>query len=314
MYKISVIIPIYGVEKYIEKCAISLFEQTISNIQYIFVDDCTRDSSIQILESVVKRYPNRQKDVIVVHHEENLGLPAARKTGIKHATGQYIIHCDSDDWVEHDMYEILYNQAICEDYDMVFCDYYISSSNQYVYNKRLKLCTKDELIHKLLAGRSCLNPVWSVMVKASVYENDISYPQFNQSEDFALVSQLVMYSNKFAYLDKPLYHYRITPNSINRSNSVEGILRRIDNSISNRNIVYKMINSLYKDGRFADDITMSKFECRLILSSLPLMSKMKYWSRVYPEINSRIIFKSTYTLKEKIFTVCSITRNLLFKS
>ena len=92
---VSVIVPIYGVEKYIERCARSLLEQTIENIEYIFVNDCTKDNSIAILESVIKEYPHREHQVRIIHHGTNKGLPQARKTGLLNAHGEYIAHCDN---------------------------------------------------------------------------------------------------------------------------------------------------------------------------------------------------------------------------
>lgn len=110
--KVSVIIPVYGVERYIEQCARSLFSQTMRDgIEYIFVDDCSPDKSIEILEDILREYPHREPQVKIIRHTENQGIGGTRRTGVKNATGEYIIHCDSDDWVEPDMYEMLYGKA-----------------------------------------------------------------------------------------------------------------------------------------------------------------------------------------------------------
>ena len=102
--KVSVVIPVYGVEKYIERCARSLFEQTMQEgIEYIFVDDCSPDRSIEILEKVLKEYPHREPQVKIIQHSKNQGIFYTRNTGVENATGEYIIHCDSDDWVEPDI-------------------------------------------------------------------------------------------------------------------------------------------------------------------------------------------------------------------
>ena len=123
MPKLSVVIPVYGVEKYIERCARSLFEQTLDDIEYIFVNDCTKDRSIDILNAVINDYPARKEQVRIVHHEKNKGLPFARQSGWQVATGEYIANCDSDDWVALDFYEIMYNEAIEKNADMVVSDY-----------------------------------------------------------------------------------------------------------------------------------------------------------------------------------------------
>ena len=106
--KVSVIVLIYKVEKYIERCARSLFCQTMQDIEYVFVNDCTPDCSIQILQSVIDEYPQRKSDIKIISHEKNMGSGVARNTGLEVADGEYIIYCDGDDWVDPDMYEKLY--------------------------------------------------------------------------------------------------------------------------------------------------------------------------------------------------------------
>lgn len=127
--KVSVYIPVYGVEKYIEKCAQTLFEQTLDDLEYVFVDDCTPDNSFQILEQVLEKYPNRKSQVKIVHHKMNQGVCIARKTGIQHCTGEYITCCEPDDWVETTMYEELYNKVKETGADMVACDHYRESES-----------------------------------------------------------------------------------------------------------------------------------------------------------------------------------------
>lgn len=112
MPKVSVIIPVYGVEKYIERCARSLFEQTLVDMEFIFVNDSTKDNSIDILLKVINEYPQRKNQIKILHHEVNKGLPAARQTGIKVAKGDYIAHCDSDDWVTSNAYQEMYETAL----------------------------------------------------------------------------------------------------------------------------------------------------------------------------------------------------------
>ncbi len=103
MIKVSVIIPVYNVEKYIEHCARSLMEQTLMDIEYIFVDDCTPDHSMEILQRVLTDYPERLESIRIIHHTQNSGLATVRNTGLQSAQGEYIKHCDRADWVEPDM-------------------------------------------------------------------------------------------------------------------------------------------------------------------------------------------------------------------
>lgn len=110
--KVSVIIPVYNVEPHIERCARSLFEQTLEEIEYIFVNDCTPDASMRILQNVLENYAQRKNQIIIINQPYNMGAAKAREIGIKAASGEYIIHCDSDDWVDKEMYRTMYEKAV----------------------------------------------------------------------------------------------------------------------------------------------------------------------------------------------------------
>lgn len=96
---ISILVPVYGVEHYIERCAASLFGQNYPNIEYIFVDDCTPDRSMELLRKVIEQYPDRKDAVRLLHNDRNRGLSATRNTALHAATGDYVMHVDSDDYL-----------------------------------------------------------------------------------------------------------------------------------------------------------------------------------------------------------------------
>ena len=116
--KVSVIVPVYNVEKYLRQCLDSLVNQTLKDIEIICINDGTKDNSVEIINEYVKKCPN-----IILINQENQGLGMARNNAMKHAKGDYIAFVDSDDWVDTDMYEVLYNKAIETDADIVECDY-----------------------------------------------------------------------------------------------------------------------------------------------------------------------------------------------
>ena len=158
MPKVSVIIPIYSVEKYIEKCAHSLFKQTLDDIEYIFIDDCTPDHSIEIIKDVLEQYPHRKKQTRIVRMPMNSGIGAVRKHGIQLATGDYIIHCDSDDWVDVTMYENMYKKALEENLDIVFCDYYETDRFNHKKISCYSTCKKKRnSIQFIISQNSCFN-------------------------------------------------------------------------------------------------------------------------------------------------------------
>lgn len=217
--KISVCIPVYGVEKYIERCARSLFEQTMTDgIEFIFVNDCTKDKSIEILEQVLSEYPQRKDQVKIIHHEKNGGLVAARNTGLKHATGDYIIHCDSDDWVDLNMYETMYNKAIETDADMVYCDFYESSENKDCLVTHAGTCNAEKLIKEMFYGITH-SALWNKMFKREIaLRSDLYCPDhICMCEDLLRTVQMLLHCCTISYIAKPGYHYRCNYSSISKS-------------------------------------------------------------------------------------------------
>jgi glycosyltransferase involved in cell wall biosynthesis len=121
---VSILIPVYGVEKYIEKCAHSVFSQTFERIEYVFVDDCTKDGSVDKLQQVLELYPARKSSTRIIKHEKNRGVAAARQTAIDAATGDYLLFVDSDDYIEKNMVELLYKKAFEKNADIFFVNFF----------------------------------------------------------------------------------------------------------------------------------------------------------------------------------------------
>ena len=169
----SVIIPVYNVERFIVRCATSLMEQSCQNVEYIFIDDATADNSIALLRNVIGRYPDRIKDVKIVSHATNLGLPAARNTGLGIATGEYVFHCDSDDFVDADMLSELYSVAKISNADIVWCDWFLSFKKNERYMKQPEYTEPIAALKAMLCGIMKFN-VWNKLVRRNLYiENNI---------------------------------------------------------------------------------------------------------------------------------------------
>lgn len=204
MPKVSIIVPIYGVERYIDRCSRSLFEQTLDDIEYIFVDDCTPDRSIEVLKEVLQEYPHRKEQCKIISHSSNQGLPSARKTGVLHTSGDYILHCDSDDWMDITMCEKMWQKAIDNSADMVMCGYNISSSNQIL--KAIPIKNESDPFRALIADQVA-GYAWNKLVKREIYSNDIVWPADNLLEDTCLMIQLAYYCKKITFISEPLYFY-----------------------------------------------------------------------------------------------------------
>src|SRR5574344_1072078 len=120
---VSLLIPVYNVEKFIKKCIESLFCQTYDNIEYVFVNDCTKDESMSIIHDIIEKYSIEKSRVTIVNHNENKGISITRNDCLHYAKGDYILFIDSDDWIDCDMIEILINKANEDQADIVGCGY-----------------------------------------------------------------------------------------------------------------------------------------------------------------------------------------------
>lgn len=206
-YKVSAIVPVFGVEAFARRCATSLMEQTLEDIEYIFVDDCSPDDSVAIIRSVVDRYPARKPHCRIVAHAENKGLPAARNTGMALATGKYIFHCDSDDYLEPEMLRLLLDAAETNDADMAWCDYFLAFSSGQRVMRQHGCATAREALARTLGGPLKYN-VWNKLVKRSIYDrHGIKFPSgHSMGEDMTMIKLLAL-SQRVAYVGEPLYHY-----------------------------------------------------------------------------------------------------------
>lgn len=210
MPKVSIIVPIYNVEKYIKRCVESLLSQTLEDIQIILVNDGTKDSSGEIAQEYQKQHPEK----ILYVKKENGGLSDARNYGIPYATGEYIAFLDSDDYVEKDMYELMYEKAIAEKSDMVECDFYWEYPNKKKEDMGRYYQGKKEM---LLYARVV---AWNKLIKRDLFiKTGIQFPKGLQYEDVAFFYQLIPFIEKVSFVKKPCVHYIQRENSLsNRQN------------------------------------------------------------------------------------------------
>lgn len=215
---VSIVIPIYGVEKFIVQCATSLFEQTYKNIQYIFVNDCTKDNSVQLLKQVMMNYPNRVKQVKIVEKQHNEGLSLARKTGMEHVEGEYVMLVDSDDWLEVTMVEQMVDAMESQKVDVVYSDYYKNGTEQKIYNC-LDISDTETYI-KCMFLLAAPAQTWNKIYRTELFEN-IKFPAKSMHEDLYINLQIMYHAKSIFHLSEKLYHYRDNPNSITHNYPLE---------------------------------------------------------------------------------------------
>ena len=199
---ISILVPIYNVEKYIERCARSLFEQTYPDIEYIFVNDCTPDNSIGILKNVVQDYPHREEHIRIITHEKNRGLAAARNTAVENCQTDFLMHVDSDDYIEKDTVEKLVAEQQKGDYDIVTGNAVFQKKDSQEILHKNEPIDKEALI-KLYIQTVYNHTIWGRLIRTSLYkDNKIQALEgCNIGEDHQVIPQLFYYANRFSSID-----------------------------------------------------------------------------------------------------------------
>lgn len=225
MNQISVLIPVYKVEDYIVKCARSLFEQTIrDNIEFIFVDDCSLDRSIERLIEIVDEYPFRKDQIKIIHHPSNQGLAQSRNTGLKNATGKYVYIIDSDDWlIRDDALELMLNDAVQTGAEIVEADYVIvKSDGEKMHQNHRDMSTKTKAVSDIIRKNTPIT-IWNKLILRDLYDsNFIMVPQgINNGEDYVTLPKLFYYAQKVSKIDCCTYAYNqlnVSSFSANKSN------------------------------------------------------------------------------------------------
>lgn len=283
--KVSVIIPVFKVRDFIERCAVSLFEQTLEEVEYIFVDDASPDDSIEVLKSCIERYPERQERTTILTHEYNQGLPAARNTGLAAASGEYVFHCDSDDYVERNMLEEMYETAKAKDADMAYCDFYLTFEKNERYMSNPSYGTAEAMLKSGLLGGNMKYNVWNKLVKRSLYaDNDIWFPAgHGMGEDMTMI-RLAACVRSVAYIPKTFYHYvKLNANAYSAKMSQ----RHKDDILFNVGQTVAFLQDRFGDG-LDKEIAFFKLNTKLPFLITDDESQYEVWKEWWPEANKYI--------------------------
>lgn len=206
--KVSILIPVYGVERYIERCARSLMEQSYHDIEYVFVNDCTPDNSIQVLSSTVEQYPHRKSQVHIINHETNKGLAAARQTAIDASTGDAIMFVDSDDYIKTNTVECLVEVMKSSHVDVVDggLSVVINGAKKEDY---LPLHLSIEAYVKTVLCQSLdTNRVVGRLFNRNIFtDNSIKFIQgVDYGEDFSVTPRVLAHASR-GWVDECFYYY-----------------------------------------------------------------------------------------------------------
>lgn len=297
MVKVSIIVPFYNVEKYIEKCLTSLVNQTLEEIEIILVNDGSKDESIKVAKDFEQKYPAK----IRYYEKPNGGLGDARNFGIKFAKGEYIAFLDSDDYVEPTMYEEMYEMAIKEKSDMVECDFWWEYPNKKKDDRGVEYKNQNDM---LLKARVV---AWNKLIKKDIYEKhpEARFAVGLRYEDVEGFYKILPYINKVSFVRKPFIHYVQRNNSISNTQNKKNeemfiVLDNVLNYYKEKNIYEKFEKEL--------EYTYTRY---LLCSSLKRISKIqekqirkdlleKTWNELntkFPDWKKNKILNSNWSLK-----------------
>lgn len=283
--KVTVCVPIYNTAKYIGQCARSLFSQTLEEMEYLFINDCTLDDSIEILENVLEEFPQRKQQVRIINNKYNQGHFKVFKTLFSNASGEYVISCDSDDWVETTMYKKLYNEAKAKNADMVLCNYWTEWENRSEKKNLNFEGTKEERIRACLQGKYGFYS-WVTLVKRDIYKK-IEFVDCGYIEDTIRFCQVLIYSQKYAYVSEPLYHYRRQGQGITSIAKVE-LIKKLDYVCNNwiSNFIHKEYGNKYDH-----DLLIRKLKAKSVWFYQSVPTEFYEW---WPESNKPTLLKELH--------------------
>lgn len=213
---ISVIVPIYNVEKYVRKCLDSLKGQSLKQIEVICIDDGSTDNSGKIADEYITEF-GVWPEFRIVHHKKNRGLSAARNTGIDESQAEWLMFVDSDDWVDPEFCRVPYESAIEKKADMAIFYAYPATEKGYVRRGKPRKNITGLIDHETAIDVGGL-PVWNRIYRKTLFEV-IRYPEGCLHEDCAITHRLVYRTERIISIDKKLYYYRYRKGSISRSDA-----------------------------------------------------------------------------------------------
>ena len=271
---ISILIPVYNVEQYVKRCILSVMAQTYTGkMECIVVDDCGTDKSMAVVEQLIVNYHGNIR-FYILRHTHNRGLAAARNTAVEAATGDFIVHIDSDDWVEPTIVEELVRTQQETSADIVSCSAIVHLASKDVIMEEPNYSSKEEMMHNII--RFTLDHViWRRLIRTSLYKENciMAYEGVNIGEDYYTLPRLLFYADSFAKCNAALYHY----NCINEHSYMQSIKKQSFNSIRYKNDI-ESINILVNFFKQEDDSYLADL--------YRLKAWVVYW-QFYPVIQLR---------------------------
>lgn len=294
--KVSVIVPVYNTELYVERAIVSLMEQTIDDVQFIIIDDGSKDNSLSIIKQVIARYPARQDQVILISRE-NCGVAATRAQGMELATGDYVIHFDSDDWAELNWLEAMYIKAIEDNADVVVCDFFEKYSHVSIYKSQEIGLDRETCLRNLFLGKIANSSCNKLVARKLLSDNGINFHSgYDMGEDFFVTFLVFLKARRVVHLKEPFYMYNKENESSLTNNysskALDDLLLIVD--LAEKKLdCHGLYNSVEREFNFFKIGVVST----LISNSTYNVDKVKYAFGLYPASNKMIFSSSMRMLK-----------------
>lgn len=301
--KFSIIIPVYNVEKYIDKCLDSILKQTYENYEVIIVNDGTKDNSVEIINKYVKKY-----DQFKLYEKENGGLSDARNYGLQYVTGDYLLFIDSDDYIDKNLLRELNNKLKVKEYDLIKFKINLVDENSNIIRKETGISSSKIINVKELLHQEFCEPAWTYCYNFNFWKrNNFKYIKGMIHEDFGLTPQIIMTANSIYYLDYYGYNYVQRTNSIMSEKSIEKDIKKAYDMLKQFD---RLIKIDYKNKKYIK--TYKSFLANAVISkSNTLIGKEK--NKYISELKKRKVFDLLIT-DTLIRKVKKIIYKLLYRS
>ena len=281
--KVSILVPFYKVENYVGRCVESLFTQTYQNIEYVFVNDCTPDRSMEVIQEHIEKYHVKDKCKFIVH-EHNLGISASRNDCLDNMTGDYFLFIDSDDYIDKDMVELLVEAAIKENADISGCGYIEEYVDHSVMRPQKYTNDHDEMM-RAITLLTIKGVMWKLLVRSTIVTEHCDEVRFipdrNMVDDYLFCCQLFYYAQRFAGVDRCMYHWiQYNPNNYTHTTIW---------AVESQAAAIRKVEDFYRE-KGVLDVVKEELLKRKFVSKLPLLldkncRDIKLWRNLFPESN-----------------------------
>ena len=286
---ISVIVPVYNTEKYLDECVQSILNQSFTDFELLLIDDGSTDRSGAICDQYAAK-----DERVRVFHTENGGVSSARNVGLDEAKGEWIAFVDSDDWVSSKLLECLYSEAEKGKHDLVFCNYAEVYKGQTVVSQHLCCTSKRDYINGIIEGLLG-SYLWNKLIHRNLFSKTTKfYNGYDLWEDLQMSVQLFFYAESVCALDtKPLYFHNCT--------NIQSIT-----SSKGKNKINSMVQNLLSIEQFLEDheiIDISVLDNRKIYCKMAMLGNgidAEYWRNTFPELNESMLKRKGIPLKYKV--------------